>query len=105
MPRISVCRFIDIRFVLQSFLMRPRKFTKIKDVFINFSYKKGPHITKFKDARANGGPKIKLKGALSNNKKKERDNAGCKNFMEYGQNSSKNSEGLDKNNKRIGGMF
>ena len=37
--------------------MRPRKFAKIKDVFINFSVKKGPHITKFKDARANGGPK------------------------------------------------
>ena len=68
--------------------MRPRKFAKIKDVFINFSVKKGPHITKFKDARANGGPKIKLKGALSNNKKEERDNAGCKNFMEYGRNSS-----------------
>ena len=51
------------------------------------------------------GRRLNLKGALSNNKKKERDNAGCKNFMEYGQNSSKNSEGLDKNNKRIGGMF
>ena len=50
--------------------MRPRKFAKIKDVFINFSVKKGPHITKFKDARANGGPKIKLKGALSKKKKK-----------------------------------
>ena len=48
--------------------MRPRKFAKIKDVFINFSVKKGPHITKFKDARANGGPKIKLKGALSKKK-------------------------------------
>ena len=52
--------------------MRPRKFVKIKDVFINFSVKKGPHITKFKDARANGGPKIKLKGVLSNKKKKRR---------------------------------
>ena len=48
--------------------MRPRKFAKIKRVFINFSVKKGPHITKFKDARANGGPKIKLKGALSKKK-------------------------------------
>ena len=48
--------------------MRPRKFAKIKDVFINFSVKKGPHITKFKDARANGGPKIKLKEALSKKK-------------------------------------
>ena len=55
--------------------MRPRKFAKIKDVFINFSVKKGPHITKFKDARANGGPKIKLKEALST-----RDNVGCKNW-------------------------
>ena len=48
--------------------MRPRKFAKIKDVFTNFSVKKGPHITKFKDARANGGPKIKLKGALPKKK-------------------------------------
>ena len=102
MPRISVCRFIDIRFVLQSFLMRPRKFAKIKRVFINFSVKKGPHITKFKDARANGGPKIKLKGALS--KKKERDNAGCKNWS-MATAAAKNREGLDKNNSIIGGMF
>ena len=50
--------------------MRPRKYAKIKDVFINSSVKKWLHITKFKDARANGGPKIKLKGALSKFKKK-----------------------------------
>ena len=50
--------------------MRPRKFAKIKDVFINFSVKKGPHITKFKDARANGGPKIKLKEHCQTTKKK-----------------------------------
>ena len=81
--------------------MRPRKFAKIKDVFINFSVKKGPHITKFKDARANGGPKIKLKGALP----KKRTGQRRLQELEYGQNSSKNSEGLDKNNSSIGGMF
>ena len=59
--------------------------------------------TKFKDARANGGPKIKLKGAPSK-KKKERDNAGCKNWS-MARTAAKNSEGLDKNNSIIGGMF
>ena len=83
--------------------MRPRKFAKIKDVFINFSVKKGPHITKFKDARANGGPKIKLKGAPSK-KKKERDNAGCKNWS-MARTAAKNSEGLNRNTNSIGGMF
>ena len=62
------------------------------------------HITKFKDARANGGPKIKLKEALSNNKKKERDNVGCKNWS-MARTAAKNSEGLDENNKSIGEMF
>ena len=54
-----------IHSALQSFLTRPPKFAKIKDVLINSCVKKWLHITEFKDAWANGGPKIKLKGALS----------------------------------------
>ena len=72
--------------------MRPRKFAKIKDVFINFSVKKGPHITKFKDARANGGPKIKLKGALSN--KKKRTGQRRLQELEYGHSSSEKQRGF-----------
>ena len=65
---------------------------------------KNDRTSKFKDARANGGPKIKLKGALSKKKKKKRDNAGCKNWS-VARTVAKNSEGLDKNNSSIREMF
>ena len=37
-------------------------------------------------------------------KKKERDNAGCKNWSMAGA-AAKNSKGLDRNTNSIGGMF
>ena len=50
------------------------------------------------------GRRLNLKEHCQTKKKKERDNAGCKNWS-MARTAAKNSEGLEKNNKSIGGMF